>query len=69
MPTYLVAPPPFQRRMAFMDALEAAGIDYHRDREEYIVYLKDRQLQAFDLIHREFELAVFEDDPMMTMGM
>ena len=69
MPTFMVDPPPFQRRMAFMDALEAAGIDYHRDKADYIIYLKESQRDAFDRVHREFGLQVYEDDPMMTMGL
>jgi hypothetical protein len=69
MPTYQVDPPPYQRRKAFMDALEEAGIDYHRDTKEYLVYLKDRQVEAFRQIHRDFDLTVSEDDPMVTMGM
>ena len=43
MPTYLVEPPPFELRMAFMDALEASRIDYSREAEGYLVYLRDDQ--------------------------
>lgn len=66
MPTYLVTPPQFNKRMDFMDALEKSSIDYERTKEEYVVYLRDSQIDEFNIIHRDFNLLVVEDDPILS---
>ena len=66
MPTYLVTPPQFNKRMDFMDALEKSSIDYERTKEEYVVYLRDSQIDEFNIIHRNFNLLVVEDDPILS---
>ena len=63
MPTYLVQPPPPQQRMAFMDALEAASLDYDRQPDGYYVYLRSSQQEAWERIRQRFHLAVEEDPP------
>jgi hypothetical protein len=63
MPTYLVDPPQYQQRMAFMDALEEAGISYQREPDGYIIYLRDHQREAWERIRREFRAHVLEEDP------
>ena len=68
MPTYLVSPPPFDRRMAFMDAMEHAGIDYSREREGYLIYLKEAQLGVWKVIESEFETQFVEEDPASQFG-
>ena len=68
MPTYLVKPPPFELRMAFMDALEASGIDYSREAEGYLVYLKDGQRKAWERICETCRAVVLEEDPPMLFG-
>ena len=68
MPTYLVKPPPFELRMAFMDALEASGIDYSRESEGYLVYLKDDQRAAWQRISESCRAVVLEEDPPMLFG-
>ena len=68
MPTYLVEPPPFELRMAFMDALEASGIDYSREAEGYLVYLKDDQRAAWERIREYCRAEVLEEDPPMLFG-
>ena len=68
MPTYLVKPPPFELRMAFMDALEESGIDYSREAEGYMVYLRDDQRAAWQRISQSCEAEVLEEDPPMLFG-
>jgi len=66
MPTYLVSPPPYDKRMEFMNALENSSIDYERTKEEYVIYLRDSQIDKFNIIHRDFNLLVVEDDPILS---
>lgn len=66
MPTYLVKPPPFELRMAFMDALEAAGIDYSREAEGYMVYLRESQRERWERIAARCRAEVLEEDPPMA---
>ena len=68
MPTYLVKPPPYELRMAFMDALEDSGIDYSREAEGYLVYLKDSQHEAWERISESCRVDVLEEDPPMLFG-
>jgi hypothetical protein len=68
MPTYLISPPPFDRRMDFMDALEQSGIDYSREREGYLIYLKEAQLKTWEVIASEFETQFLEEDPTSEFG-
>lgn len=63
MPTFLVAPPPPQLRMQFMDALEDAGIDYSRDPEGYYVYLRESQQEVWQGVRRRFQVEIVEEDP------
>ena len=49
-----------------MDALEKSSIDYERTKEEYVVYLRDSQIDEFNIIHRDFNLLVVEDDPILS---
>ena len=63
MPTYLVVPPPPQQRMQFMDALEAAGIDYSREREGYFIYLREGQQEVWERVRHRFQAEVAEEDP------
>ncbi|GEM_PF-1002067 len=63
MPTYLAQPPPPPQRMALMDALEAAGIDYDRQPAGYFIYLREGQLEAWERVRKEFSLQIEEDDP------
>ncbi len=62
MPTYLAAPPPSQQRMAFMDAMDAAGVDYDRQPDGYFIYLKPGQEEAWAHIRAHFRL-VIEEEP------
>ena len=66
MPTYLVSPPQYDKRMQFMNALENSSIDYERTKEEYVLYLRDSQINEFNTIHRDFNLHVVEDDPILS---
>ena len=68
MPTYLVKPPPFDQRMAFMDALEDAAIDYSRETEGYLVYLRESQREQWQRIAARHCAAVLEKDPPMLFG-
>ena len=68
MPTYLVKPPPYELRMAFMDALEESGIDYSREAEGYLLYLKDGQLSMWERISESCRAEVLEEDPPMLFG-
>ncbi len=54
--------------MAFMDALEASGIDYSRESEGYLVYLKDEQRAAWQRISESCRAEVLEEDPPMLYG-
>ena len=67
MPSYLVVPPPFQQRMAFMDALEEAGIDYSREREGYFIFLRQGQEETWEGICRQFETEFSEEEPTSEM--
>ena len=63
MATFLVDPPPYQERMAFMDALEDAGIDYAREPDGYYVYLREGQQSVLGEICDQFHAQVVEEDP------
>ena len=54
--------------MAFMDAMEHSGIDYSREREGYVIYLKEAQLETWELISSEFETQFLEEDPTSDFG-
>ncbi|MSQ41156.1 MAG: hypothetical protein EXR55_05815 [Dehalococcoidia bacterium] len=63
MPTYLAHPPPPHQRMAFMDALEAAGIDYDRQPDGYFIYLREEHREAWERVCRQFRLQVEAEPP------
>ena len=63
MPTFLVAPPPPQHRMHFMDALEAAGIDYSREPDGYYIYLRQGQQEVLERVCHEFQAEMVEENP------
>ena len=52
--------------MAFMDALEAAGIDYSREAEGYMVYLRESQRERWERIAARCRAEVLEEDPPMA---
>ena len=68
MASYLVAPPRFQLRMKFMDAMEEACIDYSREPEGYFVYLREGQQRIWEGIRRQFDAVVYEEDPIVPFG-
>ena len=61
-------PPEFQQRMALMDALEDAGIDYTREPEGYVIYLRDSQAEVWESLCVRFNLRVVEEDPPFIAG-
>ena len=65
--SFVVAPPPHQQRMQFMDAMEEEGIDYSREPDGYYVYLRDGQTEAWDRIRQRFQLDVVDEDPAMAV--
>ena len=65
MPTYLVAPPPPQVRMAFMDALEEEEISYAREPEGYLIFSRETQHEAWEKIRQRFQARVVEEDPVI----
>ncbi len=65
MPTYLIAPPPPQMRMAFMDALEEEEISYAREPEGYLIFPRETQHGAWEAIRQQFQAQVVEEDPVI----
>ena len=63
MPTLLVQPPELQLRMAFMDALEDAGLEYERIPDGYVVFLSDGQTNKWDEIRERFSIPNPEENP------
>ena len=63
MPTYLVVPPALQLRMKFIDALEEARIDYSREPEGYLIFLRKGQQEVWEQIREQFQAVVAEEDP------
>jgi hypothetical protein len=51
--------------MAFMDALEAASIDYDRQPEGYFIYLREQQQEAWQRIRQQFRLQVEAEPPSL----
>ncbi|MXX52844.1 MAG: hypothetical protein F4Z35_02520 [Dehalococcoidia bacterium] len=65
MPTLLVQPPELHLRMAFMDALEDAGLEYVRFPDGYVVFLKDGQAAEWEEIQARFSILGPEEDPLL----
>ena len=63
MPTLLVQPPELHLRMAFMDALEGAGLEYERIPDGYVVFLRDGQTIEWNEIRERFLIPNPEEDP------
>lgn len=63
MPTLLVQPPELLLRMAFMDALEDAEIEYERIPDGYVVFLRESQNAEWDKIQTRFSIPKPEADP------
>ncbi|MCH7800501.1 MAG: hypothetical protein IIC24_03045 [Chloroflexi bacterium] len=55
--------------MAMMDALEDAGIDYTREPEGYVIYLRDSQASVWESLCVRFRLNIIEEDPPFIAGM
>lgn len=49
--------------MAFMDALEDAGLEYERILDGYVVFLKDGQAAEWEEIQARFSILGPEEDP------
>ena len=63
MPTLLIQPPELHLRMAFMDALEGARLEYERIPDGYVIFLKDDQTTAWDQIRVRFHIPNPEENP------
>lgn len=63
MPPLLVKPPELHLRMAFMDALEDAELEYERIPDGYVVFLKDGQVAQWDEIRERFLISNPEENP------
>ena len=63
MPTILAEPPELRLRMAFMDALEDAGIEYERIPDGYVVFLRDSHAGRWDDIRARFSIPAPEGNP------
>ncbi len=63
MPTLLAQPPELQSRMAFMDALEDAQIEYERVPDGYLIFLRDSQRAEWNAIRARFSIPDPEQDP------
>ena len=63
MTTLLVEPPELHLRMAFMDALEDAGLEYERIPDGYVVFLKDDQNGEWDEVRERFLISNSEENP------
>ncbi|MCY4652671.1 MAG: hypothetical protein OXC95_05845 [Dehalococcoidia bacterium] len=63
MPTLLVQPPELHLRMAFMDALEDARLQYERIPDGYVVFLKEGQATEWDEIRSRFLTPNPEENP------
>lgn len=67
MSTFLVAPPPHQQRMGFMDALEETGISYSREPDGYYIYLRPGQRETMELLCHRFQAQIVEEDPAIIL--
>jgi hypothetical protein len=65
--SFVVAPPPPQQRMHFMDALEEERIDYTREPDGYYIYLRESQWEAWESIRLRFQAEVVDEDPAMMV--
>jgi hypothetical protein len=54
--------------MALMDALEDTGIDYTREPEGYVIYLRDSQISVWESLCVSFKLIIVEEDPPFIVG-
>ena len=54
--------------MALMDALEDAGIEYTREAEGYVIYLRDSQTEVWESLCVRFNLRVVEEAPPFIAG-
>ena len=63
MATYLVNPPDPSIRMAFMDAVQEAGIFIDRTPEGFEITTKDSQEETWNLIKQNFALTIGRDEP------
>ena len=67
MPTLLVQPPELHLRMAFMDALEDAGLEYERIPDGYVVFLRDGQTIEWNDIRERFLIPNPEENPPLFL--
>ena len=65
--SFVVAPPPHQQRMDFMDAMEEEGIDYSREPDGFYIYLRDGQWETWERIRVAFGIDVVDEDPAMIV--
>ena len=63
MPTLLVQPPELRLRMAFMDALENAGLEYERIPDGYVIFLRDDQADDWEEVRARFSIPNPENNP------
>ena len=63
MATYLVHPPDPSMGMAFMDAVQNAGIYIDRTPEGFEITTKDSQEETWSRIKEQFDLNVGRDEP------
>jgi hypothetical protein len=63
MPTIVVTPPAPDLRMLFMDAMEADGIDYDRNKDGYWIYLRESQVVPWTVLISRFSLIIEDTDP------
>ncbi len=63
MPTLLIQPPELRLRMAFMDALEDAELEYERIPDGYVVFLRDGQTAEWEEIRARFSIPNPEENP------
>ena len=63
MPTLLIQPPELHLRVAFMDALEDAQLEYERIPDGYVIFLKHDQTTTWDQIRARFLIPDPEENP------
>jgi hypothetical protein len=54
--------------MTLMDALEDAGIDYTREPEGYVIYLRDSQASVWESLCVRLKLDIVEENPPFIVG-
>ena len=63
MGAYLVIPPEPSIRMAFMDAVQEAGIYIDRTPEGFEITTRDSQEETWNLIKQQFDLHIQRNEP------